>query len=88
MPACAILGETSPCHWKIDKSSEAGTRLSACVTCRAVISLKVSYRAFLGIIKSLDELNSRAFPAATATNQGHCLARINLEIQALQYLSI
>lgn len=88
MPACAILGEISSCHWKTDKSTEAGTRLLTCVTCRAVISLEVSYHAFLGIIKSLDELNSCAFPTATASNQGHCLARINLEIQALQYLSI
>lgn len=53
---------------------------------RAVCSLEESYRAFLGVVKSLDELNSCTFSTATATNQGHCLATFNLEIQAFQYL--
>lgn len=69
-----------------NKGKVARTRLPTTVTHRAVISLVVPYRAFLGIVKSLDELDSCTFPTATATNQGHCLATADLEIQALQYL--
>lgn len=51
------------------------------------LSMKTTDRSVLGIVEALEQLNRRAFPASTWSDQSRALTRINGQRQSLENLT-